>query len=248
MSEKTSCSLADKISKWMEEQVRTAGAKGIVLGISGGLDSSVVAALSKMAMGDNALGLIMPCHSSPEAIEHALIVANSFGLNTETVDLDSAYDELLRVLPTTGAMARANIMPRLRMISLYYIANDRNYLVAGTGNKTEYMVGYFTKWGDGAVDIMPIADLYKRQVRELAKHLGIPNVIIEKPPTADLWPGQTDEGEMGITYDLLDAVLTGLEKDDVSAFDSGVVAKIKVRIAVTEHKRQPSPMFIVDNL
>lgn len=134
------------------------------------------------------------------------------------------------------------------MISLYYIANDRNYLVAGTGNKTEYMVGYFTKWGDGAVDIMPIADLYKRQVRELAKHLGIPNVIIEKPPTADLWPGQTDEGEMGITYDLLDAVLTGLEKDDVSAFDSGVVAKIKVRIAVTEHKRQPSPMFIVDNL
>jgi len=197
-----------KISSWIKNQVKVAGAKGIVLGLSGGIDSAIVAALCKGALGKNkVLALFLPCNSNPQDLKDAQLVARKLGLKTKRVDLSGVYNNFLKILPDAGSLARGNLKPRLRMCTLYYFANKLNYLVCGTGNKSELMVGYFTKYGDGGVDILPIGDLFKRQVRALAKELKIPQGIIDKPPTAGLWQGQTDEGEMGITYNELDDIL-----------------------------------------
>jgi NAD+ synthase len=179
--------------------VEGAGAEGVVLGMSGGVDSSVVAVLAKKGLGDGVLGLILPCHSDPTDVEHAQRVATKFDIKTEYVDLTPIFGCLLKTLPPGGRLAVGNLKPRLRMATLYYYANSRNYLVMGTGNKCELACGYFTKYGDGGVDILPLGDLLKTQVRKLACELGIPEEIITKPPSAGLWEGQTDEGEMGIT-------------------------------------------------
>jgi len=182
--------------------------------LSGGLDSSVVGVLCKRAFPDGSLGVIMPCYSSKIDIEHAQTVARKFQISTETITLEGTFDSLLKALPSgeydpaTKILAEANMKVRLRMITLYYLANRLNYLVIGTGNRSEIAVGYFTKYGDGGVDILPLGNLVKSQVRELAVHLGIPKEIVEKPPSAGLWAGQTDEGEMGITYEELDRYLT----------------------------------------
>jgi len=150
-----------KIVQWLKDKVEEAGAKGLVLGISGGLDSSVVAVLVKKAVGDNHLALILPCHSHPQDLEHATLVAQTFGLKTETVDLTPVYDLLLTILPPGTPMAKANLKPRLRMLTLYYYANTLNYLVVGTGNKSEPMAGYFTNSGDGELTCFPSATYIK---------------------------------------------------------------------------------------
>src|SRR5512139_1370439 len=159
---------AAKISAWITTKVKEAGAKGVVVGLSGGIDSSLVAVLSKRAVGDNLLGLIMPCHSIPTDIEHAELLAEKFSIRTQRVDLAPVNDLVVKVLPEGNRMARANLRPRLRMMTLYYFANNLGYLVAGTDNKTESFTGYFTKYGDGGVDILPISHLLKRQVRTMA--------------------------------------------------------------------------------
>jgi len=146
-------SLSKDITKWIKQRVQEAKAKGIVVGLSGGLDSACVAALSKMALGDNVLGLILSCQSNPEDEKFARLVADKFKIKLEKVCLDDVYDKFISILPESGKMSKANIKPRLRMIVLYYYANKLNYLVAGTGNKSETLVGYFTKYGDGGVDI-----------------------------------------------------------------------------------------------
>lgn len=175
----------------------------------------MVAALCQRAFPQTAHTLILPCESNPVDLEDARLVARSLNLEPVTIPLDGPYEALRRVLPEEGApdrrrMALANLKPRLRMIALYYYANTHNLLVVGTGNRSELHVGYFTKYGDGGVDILPLAGLVKSEVRELARHLGIPERIITKPPTAGLWAGQTDEGEMGLTYADLDRyLLTG---------------------------------------
>ncbi|MDP2044214.1 MAG: NAD+ synthase, partial [Candidatus Omnitrophota bacterium] len=203
--------MKNKIISWIKQKVKDSGAKGIVMGLSGGVDSAVVAALCKKAVGrNNLLVLFMPCNSNAQDLKDAKLVARSLGLKSKLVDLSSVYNNFLKVLPAAGGLARGNLKPRLRMSTLYYFANKLNYLVCGTGNKSELMVGYFTKYGDGGVDILPIADLFKRQVRRLAQELSIPQGIITKPPTAGLWHGQTDEGEMGITYNELDDILDRL--------------------------------------
>ncbi|RLJ06353.1 MAG: NAD(+) synthetase [Candidatus Aenigmatarchaeota archaeon] len=230
---------AEEIANWIKNKVEEANAKGAVIGMSGGVDSSLAAVLCKKALGDNLLGILMPCHSNPSDLEHAKIVAEKFGIPTQTVDLTEIYDKLLKTLPDGNQIAKANLKPRLRMLALYYFANKLGYLVAGTGNKTEIMVGYFTKYGDGGVDIEPIGGLYKTQVRELAKELGIPEEIITKPPSAGLWEGQTDEGEMGITYEELDKILQALEKGDTEGLDPEKVEKVKQMIQKSEHKRKP---------
>ncbi len=231
--------MKNKIVSWIRGQIKCSGAKGIVLGLSGGIDSAVVAALCKEAVGKNKLlVLFMPCNSNPQDLRDARLVAKSLGLKSKLVDLTSVYNNFLKTLPAAGGLARGNLKPRLRMSTLYYFANKLNYLVCGTGNKSELLVGYFTKYGDGGVDILPIADLFKRQVRKLAQELKIPQGIITKPPTAGLWQGQTDEGEMGITYDELDDILDKFCNNKKQTASSIKVNKIKRMYSNSEHKRK----------
>jgi len=234
--------LANYISGWIKEKVEEAGAEGIVLGLSGGVDSSLTAALAKKALGDKVLGLLMPCHSDPTDLEHAKLVAARFDIETEYVDLGPVFDSLMASLPRGSDLAVANLKPRLRMATLYYFANSRNYLVAGTGNRSEIAVGYFTKYGDGGADILPLGDLLKYQVREMARELGVPEEIIAKPPSAGLWAGQTDEGEMGITYEELDRTILAIEGGDTSGYDKTTLERVKAMRAASEHKRQPIPI------
>ena len=243
MAEELTRPLAGQICVWMQNQVRGAKAKGLVLGMSGGIDSSVVAALSKMVCGDNVLGLVMPCHSDPKSAEHAQLVAKKLGIRTQVADLTAAYDALVRCVPQSGGLEVTNIRPRLRMTALYCAAQSLNYLVLGTSNKTETMIGYFTKWGDWAADIKPIAGLYKYQVVELAREVGIPEQIITKCPTADLWEGQTDENEIGMSYDDLDAILQAIESGNLADTDPEKVERVRDMVAASEHKRRPIPEF-----
>jgi len=228
----------------MAERVKAAGARGIVVGLSGGVDSAVVAVLAQRAVGENVLGVLMPCHSQPVDGEYARLLADAFHIETITVDLGPAYDALIAALPPGSELAQANLKPRLRMATLYFLSNARNYLVAGTGNKSELMVGYFTKWGDGGCDLLPLGGLYKTHVWDLACELGIPDEIISRPPTAGLWPGQTDEGEMGITYAELDATLAAIERGDTSSCDPATLSKVQAMVERSAHKRALPPIFI----
>ncbi len=233
-----------RIVAWIKNQVRESGAKGIVLGLSGGIDSSVVAALCVEAVGRaKVLGLFMPCHSQPRDLADARIVAKHLRIKTKLIDLSKVYNSFLSILPKGNALALANLKPRLRMITLYYHANKLNYLVSGTGNKSELMVGYFTKHGDGGTDILPIADLLKRQVRALARELKIPEHIILKPPTAGLWAGQTDEKEMGITYDELDDILDRMLNNKKQIALKSKINKVHDMHKRSEHKRQGPKIY-----
>ncbi len=235
--------MRNKIIAWIKDQVRQSGAKGIVMGLSGGIDSSVVAALAKEAIGRKRLfGLFLPCHSHGQDLVDARIIARQLKIKTKLIDLSSVYDGLLKLLPAAGSLAKANLKPRLRMIVLYYFANKLNYLVCGTGNKSELMAGYFTKHGDGATDLLPIGGLLKKDVRRLAAELNIPKRIIDKAPSAGLWIGQTDEGEMGISYTDLDNILTSIERGR-SLKDSGKVRRVRKMIEKSGHKRQGPKVF-----
>ncbi|MEN3186416.1 MAG: NAD(+) synthase [Atribacterota bacterium] len=201
----------ERIASWMREQTKEAGAKGLVFGMSGGIDSSVVAVLAQKTFGQETLGILMPCYSTPQDLEDALEVTNRFSIPHRVVPLEKPFDTILEVLDETKEnrdLPVVNLKPRLRMCILYYFANKLNYLVCGSSNRSEITVGYFTKYGDGAVDIAPLAHLTKNEVRSLAKFLGIPERIITKAPSAGLWPGQTDEGEMGIPYEQIDRFIT----------------------------------------
>lgn len=231
--------MKNKIASWIKGQVKDAKAKGIVLGLSGGIDSAVVAALSQRAVGkNNVLALFMPCNSHANDLKDAKLIAKKLKLKTELVDLSGVYNNLLKILPGAPGLAKSNLKPRLRMATLYYFANKLNYLVCGTGNKSELMVGYFTKYGDGGVDILPIGSLLKRQVRALAKELNIPESIITKPPTAGLWQGQTDEGEMGITYNDLDDILDRMSLKKKQRLSSDKLSKVRRMLIRSEHKRK----------
>jgi NAD+ synthase len=229
--------LAQRLVSWIKERAEQANCGGVVFGLSGGIDSAVVGVICRRAFPKNSLGVMMPCHSSKEDLEDALAVAQQFAVPTVTVTLDEVFDCLLKALPDlkcddkTKKLAEANLKPRLRMSTLYYLANRLNYLVVGTSNKSEIAVGYFTKYGDGGVDIMPLANLLKRDVNELARHLGIPKKLIEKAPSAGLWPGQTDEGEMGVTYKELDQYLASGQATDK------VRQKMDAMARASAHKR-----------
>ncbi len=237
--------LADEIAMWMYARLEPAGAKGFVIGLSGGIDSAVTAALCRRAAGDEVLGVWMPCHSVSEDEKYARMAARALGLDLLTVDLGPVYDAFIAALPEGAPMANANLKPRLRMSAVYHLAQSRQYLVAGTGNRPELMVGYFTKYGDGGVDMEPLGELYKHEVRELARVLGIPAPIIERAPSPGLWPGQTDEGEMGMTYAEIDAILAAWAAGDEPDLPQERIVKVKGMVARSMHKREMPPSFPV---
>lgn len=222
-----------RILRWIRAQVREAKAGGVVLGVSGGIDSCVAAVLARQALGrERVLALLLPVRSDPDDLRDARLLVRKFGIRSRLLDASGIYDRLIQALPPAGRLARSNLKPRLRMLILYYYANKLNYLVMGTSNKAERMIGYFTKFGDGAADILPLAGLLKAHVRSLAVELGIPGRIIAKVPTAGLWPGQTDEGEMGIPYADLDRILAQPTKAG-----GPMKARVQRMIHGSRHKR-----------
>ncbi len=227
----------DRRVAFIRETLQAAGAKGIVFGNSGGKDSALVGILCKKAC-DNTVGIIMPCGSGRNYgmdKEDGECVARQFGIETRLADLSSIKNHMLEVLgglTEVTPLANANIAPRLRMITLYAIAASENRLVAGTGNRSEGHMGYFTKWGDGAHDFNPIADLTVTEIYEFLRYLEAPDCIIEKAPSAGLFDGQTDESEMGITYKKIDEyLLAGRAADE----DRAVIERYH---SISAHKRK----------
>ncbi len=244
-------SRAEKISSWLHSRSMAAGTRGFVFGLSGGIDSAVVAKLCQMAAPQRVLGVILPCYSHPQDETDARLVASAFSIPVAKVDLGPAFDALteslqhaIKGLPPRvesidikQQLPDANLKPRLRMASLYFIANSLNYLVAGTGNRSEITLGYYTKYGDGGVDVLPIGELLKSEVRALARELGVPEPVIEKAPSAGLWLGQTDESEMGFTYAELENYLT----KGPETVSPALAMRIERLARASEHKRSLAP-------
>lgn len=240
-----------KITRFIKDYINKTKTKGIILGISGGIDSATTAALATKAIGPNkVLGLYMPEKETYNKIDHKHVelLAEKFTFKLKTIDLTQTLNILYKTIPDYNPkdkLNRGNLKARTRMIVWYYYANDQNRIVAGSSDKSETMIGYFTKWGDAAADISPIMDLYKTQVRQLALHLGIPLAIAKKPPTPALWPNQTAEKEIGLKYETLDLILYGLEhfmppKSIAKQLHlpAKTIATVKKRWLQTEHKRQ----------
>jgi NAD+ synthase len=240
-----------RIRRFIKEYVENAGTDGIVLGLSGGIDSGTVAALSSLAIGgDRVIGLMLPEKetSNSKDTEDAKFVAEKFGLKTQLCDITTVLESFYKAIPIfdpADKLCKGNIKARTRMIYLYYYANKLNRIVCGSSDKSETMMGYFTKWGDVAADISPIMDLYKTQVRKLAEHLGFPAELAAKPSTPALWPNQLAETELGIKYETLDLILYGLERfmlpEEIAQqlnVEKALVNKVKIRWLAIEHKRR----------
>ena len=227
--------------KWLREQLEQSHASGIVLGLSGGIDSSVLAALACGALGrEKVLGVIMPCHSIEEDEADARLLAEAVDVDFIRVDLTEVFDSMLKNIGSEelNSLVKSNMKARLRMVTLYAVAQSKNFLVCGTSNKSEYETGYFTKYGDSGVDLMPLANFLKRDIRQLAKILGVPEKIIVKAPSAGLYAGQTDESDMGFSYETLDEYLAVGKIDDEKSRE-----RIDVMRRRSEHKRKPIPIF-----
>lgn len=248
--------IVDHIVKKSEE----ARVEGVVVGLSGGIDSALVAYLSVEALGaDNVLGIHMPEASTPSSeLEDATKVAEALGIDLKVIDISDILDAYKSTMPDideASAHVDGNLKARVRMSMLYYYANMLGRVVMGTGNKSEILLGYFTKYGDGGVDIEPIGDLYKTEVKEMSKMLGIADSILEKAPSAGLLAGQTDEDDLGVTYETIDKVLQpilagerparvhqklGVSKEDIES--------ILFRVRINIHKRTTPPVANLDDL
>ncbi len=236
---------------FLRDAVRKTGFQRAVVGLSGGLDSAVVTYLLAEALGpENVLAIRMPYRTSSQAsLDDGQAVIDALGVTTDTVDITPMVDPLLERFPDASRVRQGNIMARMRMIVLYDQSAATGALVIGTSNKTEFLLGYTTMFGDNAAAVQPIADLYKTQVRQLARDLGVPRQIIEKPPSADLWADQTDEGELGFTYELADQLLYLLVDerytvDEAAAegFDRALVERIWRRVRLNHFKRTMAPV------
>jgi NAD+ synthase len=233
--------------------IRKSGKKGAVVGLSGGLDSTTTLFLLTKALGrDQVHALIMPDkESSLKDVEDALLVSKKLGVGYTVIDITSIVESVLRAFGTdytkSDKKAKGNVKARTRMILLYYYANTHDYLVAATSDRSEFLIGYFTKWGDAAGDFYPLLGLYKTQVREVARRLGVPTHIIEKPSSPGLWPGQTARGELGLDYDIIDRILYMLvdkqysfeETAKSAGTDVSVVKRVWEMIKSSHHKREP---------
>lgn len=227
-----------KLINWIKTEIKKADAKGAVIGLSGGIDSSVTSLLCKKAFPENTLGLIIPCQSSPEDRVDAVKHAEKFKIEYKDIDLTPVYEQFLESINKNDEELRldkiiknntinkeeqslklslANMKPRLRMILLYYYANLNNYLVVGTDNRSELKLGYFTKYGDGGIDIAPLGNLLKLEVRGLAREMEIDKKIITKAPSAGLWENQNDQTEIGLSYREIDNYLAYGEGDKKTA-------------------------------
>lgn len=227
-----------KLIEWIKDLFEKTDAQGAVLGISGGIDSAVSCGLLVRALGPERVhGFALPCHSTPTDFDHAKLVASAFGVSLTLCDLTSAYDTLLSAFHGVDGLAAANIRPRLRMTALYAHAQTLGCLVCGNGNRAEWMTGYFTKFGDSGSDFFPLLSFNKAQVRALGRALGVPQVVIDKAPSAGLWDNQTDESELGVSYDCIDAWLEGEPVPEASLH---VLERLKAR---SEHKRSMPPFF-----
>jgi NAD+ synthase len=231
--------LVEKIAGWISRQIIGSARSGGIVGLSGGIDSAVVAALLKQVCGEGMLAVMMPCHSAPGDMDDAIEIVKKFDLPWLKVDLSDTYDALTRSLPVSTqepGLHLSNIKPRLRMTTLYALGQHKGLLVCGTGNRAELAMGYFTKYGDSGVDILPLGDLLKGEVTMVAKELGVPPGIIKKPPSAGLWPGQTDEEELGMTYMQIDRYLATGEAEP------GVADRVDKAFSRTAHKRVSAPI------
>ena len=226
---------------WIRERVKAAGCTVVVVGESGGKDSATVTALCVRALGkENVVGITMPCNSLSTDMEHARLVADAFGIKLIEVNIGGAFTTLKNTIINEhelNELAVANIKPRLRMTTLYAVAQTLNYLVVGTDNKSEMVMGYFTKWGDGGYDFNPLSDLTMQEVLELGKELGVPEPILTKAPSAGLWEGQTDEKEMGVTYKAIEEYIKTGTTDPASL---EIIEKTNKR---TAHKREMPYMY-----
>jgi NAD+ synthase len=242
-------SCIDVILSFLRHHVRESGRKGVVLGMSGGLDSSLVAKLCADAIAPRTvLGLFLPEKpASSQDEKDARGWAKKLGIDFRSIAIGPMVDAAAKQLSVRKAdrVGLGNVKARMRMIALYQVAREDGRLVIGTSNKSELAIGYMTKFGDAASDFAPIGDLYKTQVREMARHIGLPRAILEKIPTAGLWPGQTDEGELGITYDELDRILLGIELQlrpeeiaERAAVDAKQVERIEGLVEASVHKRK----------
>ncbi|MHB9034743.1 MAG: NAD+ synthase [Anaerolineae bacterium] len=247
---------SDRICQFILQTLQEAHSSRVVVGLSGGIDSSLVATLAVRCLGhDNVLGMLLPYRSShPDSKAHALITAENLQISYRTFEITPMITALVEANPEITALRMGNIMARCRMTVLYDASAAFGGLVAGTSNRTETLLGYFTMHGDGAAAFKPIAHLYKCQVRQLASYLELPQVIIDKAPSADLWDGQTDEGDLGFTYNQADEVLYLLSEchwcqDQISALgiDPRVVQAIAKRMAATAFKRCDPPALIPSN-
>ncbi|RLE39923.1 NAD(+) synthetase [Candidatus Woesearchaeota archaeon] len=235
------------ISMFLQHHIELAGAKGVVVGMSGGLDSSVIAKLAVDALGpDKVLAVLMPESSTPdENMADARQMAEEWGIEVLDYNILPLVESFSDTLDIDNPESLGNVKSRSRMMILYHLARERKLLVLGTSNKSEFLTGYFTKWGDGASDICPLGDLYKTQVRKLAARIGVPEKIIERVPSGDLWEGQTDEEELRIDYETLDRILLGIElgMSDIDIIKSaevppGQVRHVRILVAKSVHKRR----------
>ncbi len=230
--------------------------KKAVINLSGGIDSALSCFLAAKALGpENVLALRLPYRtSSPDSLDHAQMVIDATGVQSLTFEISDMVDPLLKRFPDMNSMRRGNIMARARMIVLYDQSEAFHGLAVGTGNKTEILLGYTTLYGDSACAINPLGDLYKTQVRQLSAALGIPDVIVQKPPTADLWQGQTDEGELGFTYAEVDKLLYLLVDQRYSpadcieaGFPESFVEKVVEKVRRNQFKRILPPIAKLTN-
>lgn len=237
------------IESFIAHQVEVSGRAGVVLGMSGGVDSALVARLCADALGPKrVLALSLPEGTGGKDEADARAYAKELGIGFRAIDIAPFVERFESVLKPkrSDRVARGNLRARTRMVVGYFVANSEGRLVVGTGNKSEILTGYFTKFGDGGADFLPIGDLYKTQVRAMARHLGVPKKIVDKVPTAGLWPGQTDERELGLSYDELDRILLGLElqmEPEAIAEKADLplerVRHVEDLIAASVHKRKP---------
>jgi len=244
----------DHLVSFIRETVEAAGAEGATLGLSGGIDSTTTAYLAVEALGTDGLhGLVMPSEvNDPEVMSDAERVAEELGIEYDVIEIQPIAEQFFAAVPEAAddRMATGNVYVRTRAVLNYFVANAENRVVLGTGNRAEAMTGYFTKYGDQAVDCNPVGTLYKQQVRQLAAHIGVPHDLVMQTPTAGMWTGQTDEDEMGVGYDTVDAILalhidgplsTAATVRALDGVDREAIERIEELVAASRHKRSMPP-------